>query len=415
MAALGVLALLAGFVGWRIVTTALSAHWLAQAPERALAWNPADPAARLTDARALLDAGELLAAAAQARQVLRAEPLQSRGLVLLARVADTTRDPQVGELFQRALQRSPRDQYARAWVIDEQLKTGHFDEAIIHVNVLLGFAPWLQENLLPVLVQASADREFAASLSNALSEHPGWRSILLDDLLERGDPGVIETVYGGLLDRHDLTDREARRWFDWLGRAGRWGEAYSHWISWLQLPTGASVALVHDGGFDHPARGVGFGWRMQGGSNALIERVREGDDTAVRVTLLGRRTTWIGLAQNLFLAPGWYRLQFRAAARDLRSDRGIHWVLGCHGESPMRVETEALQGDFDWKKVERVFEIPSRDCPAQELALINPGAEGAGKIVSGTLWLDDFVIVPIHADSEAAASDPGLPAKKSLY
>lgn len=412
---LGVLVLLAGLVGWRIVTTALSAHWLAEEPERALAWNPAEPAARLAHARASLDAGESAAAALQARRVLQAEPLQAEGLVLLARVADAEHDPRVSELFRRALQRSPRDQYARAWMIDELLRTGHYDEAIVHVNVLLGFAPWLQEILLPTLAEASSDREFAASLSRALSGHPGWRSALLDDLLARGDPGVIETVYGSLLTRHELSDREARRWFDWLGRAGRWGEAYSHWVSWLQLPAGAGVSLVDDGGFDHSARGLGFGWRMQGGANALIERVREADNTVVRVTFLGRRTSWIGLAQNLFLAPGRYHLQFRAAARDVRSDRGIHWVIACHGGSPMRVETEALQGSFDWKVVERVFEIPSRDCPAQELALVNPGSAGAGKMVSGTLWLDDFVIVPIPAGSDAPAPDPGAPAEKSLY
>lgn len=396
-------------VGWRVVVTSMAAHWGQSELERALGRDSTESDIMLIEAQAQFDAGAMEAATAQAREVLQSFPLQAEALVILARAADVAGDPQALHLFQTALQRSPRSQYARAWVIGEHLRLDHYDDALAQVNVLLGFAPWLTEALLPTLVQISEDPKFAAAVPAALSTHPSWRSAYLDELLKAGQLEAIDAVYGGLQERHDLTDIELGRWFDWLGEAGLWGKAYSQWISWLQLSPGASVALVYNGGFDDASNAVGFGWRMQGGPNVLIERVLEKGDPMVQVTFLGRRTTQIGFAQTVFLAPGRYRLHFRAAARDLRSDRGLQWVVRCRGESPLQAGTEPLQGSFEWRRVQLEFQVPAQGCPAQELVLVNPGARGAGKIVSGTLWLDDFAIDPTIVNSDAMK--PDVPAR----
>ncbi|MEJ5207475.1 hypothetical protein [Denitratimonas sp. CY0512] len=404
LALAGLLALFAAFFAWRIVITTTAAHLASDQPHRALAWSPTEPEAVLALAQEQLDAQQLQDATLTAHRLLRNSPLQAQALVLLARVADARHDPQVAELFQIAVQRSPRDQYARAWLIGEQLRAGRHDEALMHVNKLLGYAPWLRGALLPVLAKATADQGFAAAMVAVLNESPSWRSAFLNTLLKEADQVAIDSVYGGLLDANALSDAEARQWFEWLAKAGSWGQAYSYWVSWLRLPKGTSLSLVHDGGFDAVASGVGFDWHMQGGSGVLIERVLDGGNPVVQVAFLGRRTERIGLHQTLLLAPGRYRLQFRAKGRDLRSDRGIRWALRCNGGNPMQANADVLQGSFDWKPVQMAFEVPLDSCPSQVLALENPGARGAGKIVSGTLWFDDFAVVSEGGGSRQGSS-----------
>jgi len=401
------LLLLAGWAGWRMLAASMATHWAPTDPERALRWNPIDPSARLSIAQTRLEAGELHVAEALSRDVLRSFPLRSRALVILAQAADAARLPHTDSLFQIALRRAPRSQYVHVWVIGELMRTGRYDQALTGVTTLLQFAPRLAEDLIAVLVDASDEPAFASAIASELAHHPGWRTTYLSRLIAAGHPEPIDAVFGELLFQRDLPDAEARLWFNWLEQVGLWGKAYSHWVSWLNLPPGSSVALVHNGGFETPPTGVGFDWRMQNSPAVLIERVTEGSGSIVRVGFLGRRAAQIHLSQKLLLAPGRYRLELRAAARALHSDAGIQWRLRCLRDGPMLGATDPFKGSFEWKQAALDFEVPARDCPAQELALINPGAAGAGKIVSGSLWMDDVSIRPIPA---RPISDPPLPA-----
>jgi hypothetical protein len=45
------------------------------------------------------------------------------------------------------------------------------------------------------------------------------------------------------------------------------------------------------------------------------------------------------------------------------------------------------------------FKVPDQGCGAQELWLRNAGADGAGKIIRGTIRFDDFVIDRIDTHS----------------
>jgi hypothetical protein len=94
--------------------------------------------------------------------------------------------------------------------------------------------------------------------------------------------------------------------------------------------------------------------------------------------------------QWLLLSAGSYRLHFRASGQDLRSDRGLQWTIRCHQARHALAASEPLTGTFDWNANSMDFVVPELDCPAQDLSLDNAGAEGAGKIVLGTLWFDDL-------------------------
>ena len=105
---LGLLAMLLALAGWRILGQGMADSLAATDPQRALAWNPGHPAARLAHARALADAGQADEAAAAARALLEDEPLQPQAWQLLGELAAADQPGQAAELHARALQGSPR-------------------------------------------------------------------------------------------------------------------------------------------------------------------------------------------------------------------------------------------------------------------------------------------------------------------
>lgn len=403
-ALLALAALGAFVVAWRIVTIHMATTLAEKDPQQALAWNPSYPPALLSRAQEQLEAGQLEAAMTTARALLRAFPLQAEALVVLARAADAQHDPAVAARFAIALQRAPRDPYARAWMSGTQLQEGDYDQALANIDTLLTIMPSYQGALLPILVGLADKPAFAIAMAQALQRRPTWRGTYLGELLSQGSFDAADQIFGQLQNANDLDSAEASSWLERLKQAGMWGAAYSRWVSGLDLPPGASLALVHDGGFDQAGTGIGFDWRMSGAPGVLVERVELDGGQVAQVSFLGRRVPQLNFAQTLFLAPGTYQLQYRARARNLRSDRGIEWTIACIGDSPIRAHSDALQGSFDWKTLRVRFEVPAQGCPAQELALSNPGAGGAGKIVVGTLWFDDFAITPVTtAESDPAA------------
>lgn len=407
--------LLAGVAGWRIVVTSTADRLAEEAPQRAIRWDAHDPAPLLQLASERLAKGESKIAAATAREVLRIAPLQAEAFVLLARAADAMHAAGARALFDIAVRRAPRDQYARAWMIGTQLNDADYSAALANIDKLLRFASPRSEIFVPIMVQLADKPAFATALVHTLLGNPPWRNELLSQLLSKGSHAAADAVYSSLQSQHGLNEAETGAWLARLMQAGIWGEAYSRWASGLQLPPGTALPLIHDGGFEAPATGIGFDWRIPGAPGVLIEPVMTADGRAEQVTFMGRRAPEINFAQTLMLAPGAYRLKFRARSLDVRSDKGIEWAVSCHGSEAPLATSESMQATFDWKTLDLTFVVPPEECPAQELALINPGADGSGKIVSGTLWFDDFTLTPVAnpeaepepvpADKPGAASD----------
>lgn len=398
---------LAGMAGWRIVVTATSDRLAADHPGAALAWDADNPDAVLTLARQQLQAGHPQDAAAIARRLLRTEPLQGPAFVMLARAAQAEGDDAAAhKLFAIALRRAPRDQYTRAWTIGAQLRVGNYDDALRNTSVLLRIAPPRQEVLIPVLAQLTEKPAFASALAHTLAEQPQWRWAMLGYLLSHASHNAVDAVFSRLQDLGSLSDGEAAQWFDRLTAAGLWGEAYSRWASGLHLPRGTPLPSIYDGGFETKPSGIGFDWRTGGAPGVIIERVQVDGATgsyAAQVSFFGRRVTDTHFAQTLLLAAGPHVLRFRARARRLTSDKGLEWAIGCEGIEEPIASSPRLRGDFAWRPIELTFTVPEHGCPAQRLWLRNPGAAGAAKIVSGTLWFDDFRIA---APAPAASAAP---------
>lgn len=402
---LWVLALLIALLaGWRITALTVADQLAADRPQEALRWQPDNPTARLALAQQQIEADHPAEASRLAQAVLRQAPLQADAFAILAESARLQGQTNRAEkLWSLAVLRAPRNPLARGRWIDLQLSKGHFAEAFDNLDILINMAPQRTHRLLALLIPLAAQPAFADALAAALTKQPAWRNEMLDQLLQQADHDVINSVFSDLQARDGLSQSELNSWLHHLAQSGHWGEAYSHWVSQLALAPGQTLPLVHDGGFDTTSSGLIFDWQMQGPPGVYIRRkIDHANNPVVHVLFRGRRAPQTGLQQTLLLAPGDYALQFRARAQQLRSDKGLQWTVTCLGKTPQVVGRSALlEGSFEWQDFASELTVPADDCPAQRLALSNPGAAAGGKIVSGSVWLDDIRIKPSALPSTA--------------
>lgn len=396
----------AALAAWRIVATCIADGQAAFEPERALAWDSHNPQALLSLARRQLGDGEIPAARATARELLQSDPLAASAFAVLAEAAQADGDDsQAMRLYTLALRRAPRDLHVRAWIADREIAEGRYTDALADLDLLLRISPSQRRTLLPAMADLAAHRPaFADALLQTLARDPDWSDAMLDALLDTGDDASVDRIFGALEQQHRLSDAKIGRWLDRLMQEGRWGEAYSRWAS-VALEAGGALPAVYDGGFEQPPSGIGFDWRMRDSAGVYIERERTrgaSGEYAVRITFLHRRAPEIELAQTLLLAPGAYRLHFRSRAESLHSDKGIEWAITCEGAAAPLAVSAPIEGSSDWKPADIAFDVPADGCPAQRLGLRNPGAGGAGKIVSGTVWFDDVAIDPLPHRSPAS-------------
>ena len=396
IAVLAVFFLLATVLAWQTIATGLADHFAEADPERALKWEAHNPTALLALAQRHLARHEPDAAAAAARELLRYEPLEGEAFALLAEAAEAAGEAgKIKILNQVALTRAPRDLHARARLINEQLREGRFSEALQQISLLLQIAPGQSATLFPAMVQLAGVPGFGAALAHALNQAPPWRSGMLLALLGSGTHEAIGAVYQELQHEHGLSSDEFSGWLDQLMRVGRWDEAYSRWASDLPLGPDSSLPLLYNGRFATEPSSSGFDWRI--GRTAGITMEREafdaaGETFAMKLSFSGRRVSDIDFEQRLFLAPGADHLRFRARADNLRSDKGLQWLIACDAQAAFLAASSLMNGKFDWKVIDTEFVIPEDKCPGQRLWLRNQGADAAGKAVSGDIWFRDFAI-----------------------
>lgn len=388
--------LLAALVCWRIVATGMSDRLAQEHPQQALAWDPANPEALAALARQQLDRKEWSAARQTALRLLQTEPLSRQGFVILSKVAIAEGDVQGAEaLSDIALRRAPHELGPPAWLLGEQLERGEYPQALELFDRIWRIAPRTLDRIYPVLLTLAEKPEFADALAERLSTRPVWRAGLVGLMMIKGSHEAIEQVFSALQRRDALDAAELGQWIDRLARDGAWGEAYARWASELPLSEMRTLRSVHNGGFESELSDIGFDWRIGKSVDVIIDRDRlagTGGSAALRLRFLGRRTERIPLHQWLLLAPGRYRLGFEAKAQDMRSDRGLQWIIRCLDGRAELGASDALTGTFDWTEGGVDFVVPGTGCRVQDLSLRNAGSKGAGTIVFGTLWFDDVAI-----------------------
>lgn len=331
-------------------------------------------------------------AGASPSETLARRPLAGEAFAVMARAE--TRPARKLELHLIAARRAPRDLEVRAWLVEHFLASRQYDAALEQLDVILRLATGeMRKALLPAVVQLAADPGFSEALVDALATGPSWRGGVLAAMRGEIDTPGSTQVFAELMRRGELTEVEAGDWVNALIRGNHWGQAYSLWVSGLDLAEGESLPMLWDGGFEEDPDLSGFGWRVASspGSYAQFESAAAVKGRAARLVFMGRPIETANLEQPLHLPAGSYRLQMRLRGEALRSDQGLRWEVAC-STGTQRYLGEPLNGTFDWRPYTMDFNVPVTDCPGQWLRLRNPAPKGSAQIVSGELWVDDVTL-----------------------
>ncbi len=395
---LGLMMLLAGVAGWRIVHGMLADAALERGDvDAALRWQPGHLEGLLARAEAQLASNQPQAAAATARQLLQADPGNGRGYRVLAQVAAAGDDtPRARELFRIAAQRAPRDLAARAWLAQDALERADFADAMVQIDQVLTLSPATGTTVFPVLVKLSADDAFANALAGVLRTRPSWRTGMLQALrVASGDERAgAAQVLAALQEKGGFDADEIEAWTESLLREGRWSEAHARWASPL-VAAGTPLPLLFNGDFGTEPTGSGFDWRLPATPGVIRDyEPGPGAGRALHLRFMGRRVAGVFLEHALLLGPGDYVLRVHQRANVLRSDYGLKWTVTCAGNNATQLASGAfVEGTRGWGVTSIEVSVPvTADCRGQWLRLENAGAAGAGQLVSGDAWLDSASI-----------------------
>ena len=393
---LAVLLLAAVFAGWRILGLKQAEAALAGGDVAgALRWRPDHAEALLRQAETQLKAKDPGAAAASARRLLQAAPMDGRGYRVLAQVALAEgRKDEARTLYRIAARRAPRDLPARAWLAEDALERNDPADALVQIDAVLTLSPRTGATVFPVLAQLAADPAFADALADLLRRGPAWRAGMLAALhkAKPEDRQAADQVLDALQRKGGFTPEETSAWIEALLREGRWGQAHARWAAPL-VAGGKPLPLLFNGDFAQDPSGTGFDWRLPATPGVIVTfEPDQGDGRALRARFLGRRVAGAFLEHRLLLAPGHYRLRHRLRIDALRSDNGLAWRVACEGQAAALAQGNPISGSRGWHAVELEFTVPAQDCPGQWLRLGNAGATRAGQLVNGDLWLAAAVV-----------------------
>ena len=167
------------------------------------------------------------------------------------------------------------------------------------------------------------------------------------------------------LDHGVLSPAELMPYVRQLKSAGAWGDAYSLWVALHQrtLPT------LYNGSFDQPFEEGGFDWEVTAQhpisrSGAIVGRTGDPKRGALLdIRFTGRPIAMPLVRQDVFVAPGRYRLRGDYRAMQLRMEQGLAWTLRCTSNAQAQVTRSQSLGDTGnaWRPFEFVFAI-SPEC-----------------------------------------------------
>ena len=379
------------FGAWRIVGLMQADAALARGDiAGALRWRPDHAEALLRQAEGQLKAKDPAAAAASARRLLQAAPMDGRGYRVLAQVADGAgRKDEARNLYRIAARRAPRDLPARAWLAQDALERNDPAEALVQIDAVLTLSPGTGATVFPVLAKLAADPGFADALADVLQRGPSWRAGMLAALQQAkpDDREAAEQVLGALQRKGGFTPEETTARIEALLREGRWGQAHARWAAHF-VAGGKPLPLLFNGNFAQDPSGTGFDWRLPATPGVIVTfEPDQGEGRALRARFLGRRVAGAFLEHRLLLAPGHYRFRHRLRIDALRSDNGLGWRVACEGQAAPLAQGKPIAGSRGWLVVELEFTVPAQDCPGQWLRLGNAGTASAGQLVTGDLWI----------------------------
>ena len=297
-------------------------------------------------------------------------PLAGEPFMFAAVKALDAGDLRNGEaLLTVARARNPRQSFVRIALLGIYLKTNRIEPAAQEVQALVRLLPQAEQVLVPELARLATQPETRPTMVQAFGADPIMASVLDFMASQNASPDLLVQLSAR---QPAATSGQLRSWqrkvLDSAIDRGQLDQAYAFWRRASGAPQGERQ-LVYDAGFQGLPGGEPFNWKLAQGGVGAAER----SQGALSVEYFGRTSGPLA-EQLLLLAPGRYRLSFRAEGNANAQGSRLLWQVECRGSANKLIEIPLQGVTFSPKDFAAEFAVPA-GCGAQWLRLVGAAAE----------------------------------------
>lgn len=309
---------------------------------------------------------------AASKRALRSDPLNAKGLRLIAYVTDMTPNghQRARRLMQLSERASRRDVLAQLWLIEDAVQRENVPEALKHYDRALSVRPAAGGHLIPVLVSASTEPVIQAALVPYLRANRSWVASFLSLAIAKApDPLIIARLfqrYGGARAVPSHAELETRM-LQRLVQAGKLREAYA----FASAAGGAPDTFA----FTRAATNERFrplAWSLYEGGDGDVTLGAQG---ALSITVQHERKI-VAASRIILASAGRKTLRQRVFFHDSTSAPLVTWKAYCRGaDGPQRFWTRDLSVAATPMLIEAPLDVPE-GCAGLQIDLEVTGAEG---------------------------------------
>jgi hypothetical protein len=339
------------------------------------------------------------ALAAMVREALRRDPLNARGVRLLAQLAEghVARDD-VATLMRLAARLDNHESTAVLWLLQDALVRHDAAEVVSYADTLLRTRARLADAAVQALAVIAREPKGLTLVTEAVRGDPPWRRVFFAQLPQFAGQAEMPLLLLNALRGSSRPPRpeEIRPYLDVLWQNKLYDFAYYAFLQLLPPEQLARVSTPFNGDFALTPSGVLFDWTIPKSPNVRVARVPKPGtvrETILRVDFGLGRIVFDGVTQALVLAPGVYRFEAQAMAQ-ITAVRGLVWAVTCVGGSEIGRSDMITGNRPTWSPIAFTFTVPD-GCPAQQLRLFHDARSASEQLASGWGLYDAVRIRPV--------------------
>lgn len=322
------------------------------------------------------------------RDALRRDPLNSRGLRLLAQLTEGhAPEEEVAKLMRMAASRNVHESAAVFWLMNHALKNRNFADVVKYADVVLRTQSRLLLHAINALARACDDPQGLEEVSKIVKGNPPWRRQffgifpkyvsdariplhILIAVKETRTPPLPEDLasYANVLIDNRFYDL-----------------AYYTWLQLLPPEHLAKVTAPYNNEFELQPSGVPFDWIIPKSSNVnagIVPKQNASSGKVLSIEFGLGRIEFAGVQQLVLLPPGAYRFSANFRAQ-VNGRRGLVWAVTCASGKELG-RSQMMQGTVQaWTPIGFDFRVPDSECPAQQLRLFHDARSASEQLVTG--------------------------------
>ncbi len=339
------------------------------------------------------------------------DPLNASAFRLLAETTDNLERSR--SLMREAVRRSRREAAAVLWLLNDSYYRKDFAAVIENAGVLLQSKPPIANYIMNYLANICRDPDGRSLLAQRLAEEPSWRAQFLGSLWEtmNRDPAASALIAELKKTKRPAAAGELVPYINQLAWNNGADAAYNLWLQQLPADRLDKLDFLTNPGFEKETSGWStvFDWGILPGVNAAAEFVPSGQAGGQRLLHVssGGRVEFPVVRQLLVLPPGHYRLEGKVRGSVI-GRRGLRWQLTCMAADTVLGETDMLMGQSEeWRAFALEAQVPqSKDCIGQVLRLFHDSRSASEEYLTGEVWFGGLHLERIASNAVAAGSRP---------